>query len=207
MSWKVRIHLIFNVTAPPACLEKFRSSVHEWTQLQIVCLHTFLYPYFKSSTPFNTYLLTHLFTCHRVSFWHTRAHPTLWPGVQTASWWGAATRRWWPTAERDTSCRPSTTAATEQRRSSPLLLPAPVGNLWCLAALTGRCVAASQLKWKFIVMFLLRLFFLSDVFPGCGCLIGLRGEECGMKPNLKKFPTSTQSPAWPGRKTDHASAL
>lgn len=74
---------------------------------------------------------------HRVNCWYTRARPTLWPGVQTASWWAAVTRRWWPTAERVTSCKPSTTPATARRGSSPWPPPAPAGSQWSSAVTTG----------------------------------------------------------------------
>lgn len=77
----------------------------------------------------------------RVNCCCTRAHPTLWPGVLTASWWEAATRRWWPTAGKVTSCRPSTTAASG-RRSSPWPSPAPAVSRWCSAAMTGPYVCS-----------------------------------------------------------------
>lgn len=76
----------------------------------------------------------------RGSCWYTRAHPMLWPGVQTASWWAAVTRKWWLIAKRVTSCRPLITAETGLRRSSPWLPPAPAGSRLCLGVLIGQCV-------------------------------------------------------------------
>lgn len=51
------------------------------------------------------------------------------------------------------------------------------------------------------------VFLFLMIHSGCGCSTGLPGEECGTRPSPKRSSTSTPSPAWPGRKTDHASAL
>lgn len=42
---------------------------------------------------------------------------------------------------------------------------------------------------------------------GCGCSTGPPGGACGTRPSPKRFPTSTPSPACPGRKTARDSAL
>lgn len=42
---------------------------------------------------------------------------------------------------------------------------------------------------------------------GCGCSTGPPGGACGTRPSPKRSPTSTPSPACPGRKTARDSAL
>lgn len=145
---------------------------------------------------------------NRASCCSIPALPTPWLGVPTASWWVAATRRWWPTAGRVTSCRPSTTTTTAQRRSSQWRPPAPAASRWCLAASTGQlCQLCQQVnpceEGEVALIPPSSLVFVA----GCGCSTGPPGGACGTRPSPKRFPTSTPSPACPGRKTARDSAL